>query len=89
MAFNRPKTGRILVDGRDLADVRLRDYRAQLGVVLQDNFLFDGTIADNIAYARPGASRDEIERGARIAHCDEFVEAVRPTATTRWSASAA
>jgi ABC-type multidrug transport system fused ATPase/permease subunit len=73
MAFNRPKSGRILVDGRDLGGVRLRDYRSHLGVVLQDNFLFDGTVAENIAYARPGASRAEIEAVARIAHCDEFV----------------
>jgi subfamily B ATP-binding cassette protein MsbA len=74
MAFNRPKQGRVLVDGRDLATVPLRDYRAHLGVVLQDNFLFDGTIAENIAYARPHASREEIKAVSRIAHCDEFVE---------------
>jgi subfamily B ATP-binding cassette protein MsbA len=73
MTFNRPKGGRIFVDGHDLSTVRLRDYRAQLGVVLQDNFLFDGTIAENIAYARPDASREEVEAVARIAHCDEFV----------------
>ena len=75
MAFNRPQTGRLLVDGRDLSDMKLRDYRTFLGVVLQDNFLFDGTIAENIAYARPHASRDEIKAVSRIAHCDEFVEA--------------
>jgi subfamily B ATP-binding cassette protein MsbA len=74
MAFNRPLAGRILVDGHDLADVRLRDYRSHLGVVLQDNFLFDGTIAENIAYARPRAARDEIAAVGRIAHCDEFVQ---------------
>jgi ABC-type multidrug transport system fused ATPase/permease subunit len=74
MAFNRPLEGRVLVDGTDLAALRLRDYRAHLGVVLQDNFLFDGTIAENIAYARPRATRGEILRVARIAHCDEFVE---------------
>jgi len=74
MAFNRPKSGRILVDGRDLAAIRLRDYRSHLGAVLQESFLFDGTIADNIAYARPGATRAEIEEVARIAHCDEFVK---------------
>jgi len=73
LTFSRPKTGRILVDGRDLAHVRLADYRRQLGVVLQDNFLFDGTVAENIAFARPHASREEIEEAARIAHCDEFV----------------
>jgi subfamily B ATP-binding cassette protein MsbA len=73
MAFHRPKTGRILIDGRDLATVRLRDYRSHLGVVLQDNFLFDGTIAENIAYARPHAPRAEVEAAAGLAHCDEFV----------------
>jgi len=73
LTFSRPKTGRILVDGRDLDHMRLADYRRQLGVVLQDNFLFDGTIAENIAFARPHATRDEIEEAARIAHCDEFV----------------
>jgi subfamily B ATP-binding cassette protein MsbA len=72
-AFNQPWRGRIVVDGRDLANVRLRDYRSRLGVVLQDNFLFDGTIAENIAYGRPNASREEIEAAARIAHCDDFV----------------
>src|SRR2546427_17296 len=73
LTFNRPKAGRIFVDGRDLATLRLADYRRQLGVVLQDNFLFDGTIAENIAFARPHATRDDIEEAARIAHCDEFV----------------
>ena len=74
LAFNRPESGRVLVDGRDLATVPLADYRTQLGVVLQDNFLFDGTVAENIAFARPHASRAEIEAVARIAHCEEFVE---------------
>jgi subfamily B ATP-binding cassette protein MsbA len=74
MAFNRPKSGRILIDGRDLASVRLRDYREQLGVVLQDNFLFDGTIAGNIRYGKPAATFDDIKRVSRIAHADEFIE---------------
>ena len=74
LAFSRPDEGRVLVDGRDLAAVPLADYRTQLGVVLQDNFLFDGTIAENIAFARPHATRAEIEAVARIAHCEEFVE---------------
>jgi len=73
LAFSRPRAGRIVVDGRDLATVRLAEYRRQLGVVLQDNFLFDGTIAENIAFARPHATRAEIEAAARIAHCDDFV----------------
>ncbi|HEX8187097.1 MAG TPA: ABC transporter ATP-binding protein [Pyrinomonadaceae bacterium] len=73
MAFNRPLSGRVMVDGRDLSTVRLRDYREQLGAVLQDNFLFDGTVADNIAFSNPRAPRAEIEAAARVAHCDEFV----------------
>src|SRR5262249_41848344 len=60
MAFHRPIQGRVLVDGVDLDAVRLRDYRAHLGVVLQDNFLFDGTIAENVGYSRPRASRADI-----------------------------
>jgi len=74
MAFNRPRAGRVLVDGRDLSTVRLKDYRSQLGVVLQDNFMFDGTVAENIRFARPGATDDEVKAVSRIAHCDEFVE---------------
>ncbi len=73
MAFNRPTKGRVLVDGRDLADVKLVDYRHQLASVLQDNFLFDGTIADNVGYAKPGARLEEIKEACRIAHCDEFI----------------
>jgi len=74
MTFNRPTSGRVLVDGRDLMTIKLRDYRSQLGVVLQDNFLFDGTIAENIAYGNPHATREEIKAVSRIAHCDEFIE---------------
>ncbi len=73
-AFYRPTSGQILVDGRDLAKVRLSDYRSQLGVVLQDNFLFDGTVLENIAYAGPEASEAEVLRAAAIARCDDFVE---------------
>jgi ABC-type multidrug transport system fused ATPase/permease subunit len=74
MAFNHPKSGRVLVDGVDIASVRLRDYRSHVGVVMQDNFLFDGTIAENIAFSRPGAGQEEIRSAAKIAHCDEFVD---------------
>jgi ABC-type multidrug transport system fused ATPase/permease subunit len=73
MAFNRPDEGEIRIDDQALVDVRLRDYRAQLGVVLQDNFLFDGSVKDNIAFARPDATDEEVREVARIAHCDEFV----------------
>src|SRR5688572_21795660 len=73
MAFNRPNKGRILVDGKDLGDIPLRDYREQLASVLQENFLFDGTIADNIGYARPGSTLEEIKHAARVAHCEEVI----------------
>ena len=74
MAFNRPRSGRVMVDGRDLAALKLRDYRAQLGVVLQDNFLFDGTDRPRTSRSPSRARRsDEVREAARIAHCDEFV----------------
>jgi ABC-type multidrug transport system fused ATPase/permease subunit len=74
LAFARPTAGRVLVDGNDLTEVRLRDYRDHVGVVLQDNFLFDGTVLENITYSRPEATFDEVREVARIAHCAEFVE---------------
>ncbi len=73
MAFNRPLEGKVTVDDRDLASIRLKDYRSQLGVVLQDNFLFDGTIAENISFAHPHATREQIVEASRIAHCEEFI----------------
>ena len=73
-AFHRPTSGAVLIDGRDLAKLRLGDYRSRIGVVFQDNFLFDGTVYENIAYSRPDAPREEVLRAARIANCDEFVE---------------
>jgi len=73
MNFNQPLAGNIKLDGKSLNSVKLRDYRAYLGVVLQDNFLFDGTVAENISFSRPHATRAEIEAVSRIAHCDEFI----------------
>jgi subfamily B ATP-binding cassette protein MsbA len=73
-AFHQPEMGRILVDGADLSTVRLDSFRSQLGVVLQDTFLFDGTIRENIGFARPGASDLEILSACRIARVDEFAE---------------
>ncbi len=72
MAFNHPDSGKILIDGRDLGSLRLRDYRRTLGIVLQDNFLFDGTILENIRFAKPDASDAEVLEAARVSHCDEF-----------------
>jgi ABC-type multidrug transport system fused ATPase/permease subunit len=74
MAFNQPRSGRVLVDGHDVSSLRLRDYRSHVGVVMQDNFLFDGTIAENIAFSKPGATAAEVRAAAAVAHCDEFVE---------------
>ncbi|MEM9555377.1 MAG: ABC transporter ATP-binding protein [Acidobacteriota bacterium] len=72
-AFHRPNRGSISVDGRPLDSLRLRDYRRQIGIVMQDNFLFDGTVADNIAFGVPGAPRDAVEAAGKIAHVDDFV----------------
>lgn len=72
--FIKPTTGTIRVDGKDLQSVKLRDYRRHLGVVLQDNFLFDGTILDNIRFSNPEAGLPEIKEVCRIANADEFIE---------------
>ncbi len=74
MNFNHPLSGIIKVDGKDLSTLRLRDFRSYLGVVMQDNFLFDGTIAENIAFSNPHATLEEIKAVSRIAHCEEFIE---------------
>ncbi|TFG54201.1 MAG: ABC transporter ATP-binding protein [Gemmatimonadales bacterium] len=74
MAFNQPASGRVLIDGRDLTTLRVREYRSHLGVVLQDNFLFDGTIAENIRFSSPSATLEQVQQAARVAHCDEFIE---------------
>jgi ABC-type multidrug transport system fused ATPase/permease subunit len=74
-AFYVPSKGRVLVDGVDLSSVKLESYRTQLGVVLQETFLFDGTIRENVAFARPEASEAEILAACRIARVDEFTEA--------------
>jgi ABC-type multidrug transport system fused ATPase/permease subunit len=73
-AFAKPTTGGVFVDDIDLSTVRLDSYRSQLGVVLQDNFLFDGTIKENILFGRPDASDDEVLHAARVARVDEFAE---------------
>jgi subfamily B ATP-binding cassette protein MsbA len=74
-AFYVPSMGRVLVDGVDLSTVKLDSYRTQLGVVLQETFLFDGTIRENVAFARPEATEAEILAACRIARVDEFTEA--------------
>lgn len=72
--FIQPTNGTVKIDGKDLQNVRLRDYRTHLGVVLQDNFLFDGTILDNIRFSNPEANLDKIKETCRIANADEFIE---------------
>jgi subfamily B ATP-binding cassette protein MsbA len=71
-AFHTPNSGTVWVDGFDLSHVRLSSYREQLGVVLQESFLFDGTIRENVAFSRPGATEEEIMEACRIARVDEF-----------------
>ena len=88
-AFYRPTHGSVLADGRDLSKVRLSDYRSQIGVVFQDNFLFDGTVFENIAYSRPDATREAVLKAAAILSArrtlaafghivEDFVEVLRP-----------
>ncbi|PYY05262.1 MAG: ABC transporter permease [Acidobacteria bacterium] len=76
-AFYIPTGGKILIDGVDLSTVRLDSYRTRLGVVLQESFLFDGTIRENVAFSRPEATEEEIMRACRIARVDEFAESFR------------
>jgi ATP-binding cassette subfamily B protein/subfamily B ATP-binding cassette protein MsbA len=71
--FFDPDQGRVLLDGRDLRDLRLRQVRGGVSLVLQESFLFPFSIAENIAYGRVGASREEIVEAARAANADEFV----------------
>ena len=73
-AFYVPDEGTVYVDGLDLSTVRLDSYRVQLGVVLQETFLFDGTIRENVGFARPDATEEQIRNACRIAHVDEFAE---------------
>jgi len=73
-AFYIPTRGTILLDGTDLSTVRLDSYRTRLGVVLQESFLFDGTIRENVLFSRPDASEEEFLRACRIARVDEFAD---------------
>jgi ABC-type multidrug transport system fused ATPase/permease subunit len=73
-SFLNPESGTITVDGVDLAKVSLDSYRSQLGVVLQDDFLFEGTIRENILFPRPGASEEELLQAVRAANVDQFTD---------------
>ena len=72
--FLEPDEGRVFVDGIDLREVKLASYRDQLGLVLQDDFLFDGTIRDNLLFARPGASDEDVRSAAEQAYVAEFTD---------------
>ena len=74
-AFHRPTAGQVRLDGVDLSTVRLDSYRTQLGVVLQETFLFDGTIRENVAFSRPDATEEQVLAASRLARVDEFAEA--------------
>jgi subfamily B ATP-binding cassette protein MsbA len=72
--FHTAQSGAVLIDGHDLAAVKLSSYRQQLGVVLQETFLFDGTIRENVKFSRPGATEEEMLKACAIARVDEFAE---------------
>jgi ABC-type multidrug transport system fused ATPase/permease subunit len=75
-SFYTPTSGTVLVDGMDLSTVKLSSYRSQLGVVLQETFLFDGSIRENVAFSRPDATEEQILTACRIARVDEFAESL-------------
>jgi ATP-binding cassette subfamily B protein len=74
--FYEPDSGRILIDGQDIQDITISSLRRNISTVLQDTFLFNGTIAENISYARPEATLEEIKAAARAANIDQEIEAM-------------
>jgi len=75
--------GSILIDGVDVRDLKIDDLRSQIGMVLQSTVLFNGTIAENIAYARPHATKDEIIAASKLANCHDFIMKMRDGYETR------
>jgi len=73
-SFLKPDRGRVLLDGRDLSTVTLQSYRSRLGVVLQDDFLYEGTIRENILFGRPQAGEEELLEAVRASHVKEFTD---------------
>lgn len=73
-AFHRATAGEITIDGVDITQIDLVGYRSEIGLVLQETFLFDGSILDNIRFSRPGASIETVQRAAHAAHCDQFIQ---------------
>lgn len=74
--FFDPESGRVTIDGRDVRDYTVESLRRHIAIVTQDTILFRDSLANNIAYARPGTSREDIIRAAKAAHCDEFISAM-------------
>ena len=74
MAFAQPQQGQVRVDGTPVSELKLREYRRHLGVVMQDNFLFDGTVMENIAFTKPGATKEEVTAVAKIANAHDFIQ---------------
>jgi subfamily B ATP-binding cassette protein MsbA len=72
--FLNPQNGQITVDGKDMSKLTLDSYRSQLGVVLQDDFLFEGTIEENILFPRPNSSKEQVLSAVKAAHVDEFTD---------------
>ncbi|WP_422356050.1 ABC transporter ATP-binding protein [Roseivirga pacifica] len=72
--FLNPRDGKITVDGTDLSTVQLRSFRRKLGVVLQDDFLFEGTIRENILFARPEATEEQLQAAVKAAYVNEFTD---------------
>jgi subfamily B ATP-binding cassette protein MsbA len=73
-AFSNPTVGQVLIDGIDLSTVDLSSYRSQLGVVLQDDFLYEGSIRENILFPRPNASEEDLQSAVKGAYVDEFAD---------------
>ncbi|MCH8127073.1 ABC transporter ATP-binding protein [candidate division KSB1 bacterium] len=73
-SFLKPNQGTVFIDGHNLSNVKLNSYRSQLGVVFQDDFLYEGTIRENILFARPGAGEDELLEAVKAAHVKEFTD---------------
>jgi ABC-type multidrug transport system fused ATPase/permease subunit len=81
--FYDPEQGSVLLDGIDLRDARVRELRSRVAIVLQETFLFDASVRENIAYGRPGASDAEVKEAARLAQADAFIERLPEGYATR------
>lgn len=82
MRFYELNGGRILIDGKDISELSKENLREAFGMVLQDSWIFDGTVAENIGYGNPNATREDIIRAAELVHCDTFIEKLPDTYDT-------